>query len=501
MEHKSYKLKVAKPILIILTLSMFVLFVIVTYLQYMEVETRKSTVAPHFQEVLNIDLEYQHKILDSLINRFRENTKYQKLFLNRDRESLYESVKLYYEMLNKNIELTHFYFLDKDGKVILRVHDFDKHSDIIDRYTFKKSQKTKKHFWGLEFGVKKNLTLRSVYPWYVDGELIGYIEIGKEIDKIINRIAKIMNLDIYIAIDKELYDSLSDNSNVDNKNIYNVKEHYVVYNTNDVPDEFKRFGREDWLSDLHIKKDKEYFHTSSMPLFDVANKKLGHFIFLINATLERSVFIIYMLILVISLIVIVFVIFLAGRYMEYIREQEINKMSKQLVNLAITDELTTLHNRKQFNEQVPLMINNAKRLNILISMIMFDVDYFKKYNDTYGHQAGDIALQKIAAVAKKTFKRASDECFRIGGEEFAVIVIHNQNDNILQRVEYLRKSILRENIKHEKNGGVGVLSISIGLVTCRRDCDLTIDSFYKMADKALYKAKANGRNRIEIYDT
>lgn len=499
MKPRSYKLKVNKPILFAVAISVLVVLAVVTYLQFASIEKRKMMVAPNFQEILKNDLKRDRKVFDSFLKIVKKDKDLQKIFLSKDREKLYKKIKPVFDNLNKNIDLTHLYFLDENGKTFLRVHNPKYHSDTINRFTFKEAYKSGKPFSGLEFGIKKNFTLRSVHPWVVEGKIIGYIEMGKEIDKIMTDISKLLNVEIYMAIDKNFYMSLS-NKEYD-KNIYETHNHLIVYSTNIIPKEIDIIVEKDFDVDLRISQDEEYYHTSSLPVFDVSKKKLGYFIFLVNATFEISLLITNMLITIASLIVIGILFFLSARYLGSCREKEINDMANKLVELAITDELTNLYNRKHFNEHVPLQINSAKRLDMSITMIMFDVDYFKRYNDTYGHQAGDTALKEISRVTKSTFQRSNDACFRIGGEEFAVVIIHQPNDDLFQRAESLREAVLGLNIEHSGNDGVGILSISIGMITCHCHASYSLDSLYKKADDALYSAKDNGRNRIEIYQT
>ena len=95
--------------------------------------------------------------------------------------------------------LRHLYFLEKSGEVFLRAHESARYSDIVKRYTFLKAKEMQSPFYGIEFGIKKNYTLRVVHPWVVDGEVIGYLELGKEIDKLMEALASQMNIEIVIT--------------------------------------------------------------------------------------------------------------------------------------------------------------------------------------------------------------------------------------------------------------------------------------------------------------
>ncbi len=164
--------------------------------------------------------------------------------------------------------------------------------------------------------------------------------------------------------------------------------------------------------------------------------------------------------------------------------------------LLVTDGLTHLYNRRHFNDIFPRMIQTTKRDGGFLSFLLFDLDNFKLYNDTYGHQAGDNALIKVAEVLRESLKRGYDYSFRLGGEEFAVVYKSSSEHDAYLFAQKIRKNIAALGIKHEKNGDEGVLTASFGLITLR-DYDLTNDDdIYKRADDYLYRAKKEGRNRV-----
>jgi diguanylate cyclase (GGDEF)-like protein/PAS domain S-box-containing protein len=172
---------------------------------------------------------------------------------------------------------------------------------------------------------------------------------------------------------------------------------------------------------------------------------------------------------------------------------------KHVELLSITDGLTGLYNRRHFNDITPREINRAKRENGTLCFILLDIDNFKKYNDTYGHQEGDSVLIKVANSLNESFQRGGDFVFRLGGEEFGVLFNITDPDNILFVVERARAAIEALAITHEKNPA-GVVTASFGLIEIPlseiRDAEKDLETIYKRADDALYEAKTNGRNRI-----
>jgi diguanylate cyclase (GGDEF)-like protein/PAS domain S-box-containing protein len=170
---------------------------------------------------------------------------------------------------------------------------------------------------------------------------------------------------------------------------------------------------------------------------------------------------------------------------------------KRLEEISITDSLTGIYNRRYFDQIFPKFVNTAKRNNDTVCFYMIDVDYFKPYNDHYGHQAGDTVLIKIAQAIQKTLKRSNDYCFRIGGEEFALLVRVTDSDGICDFGEQLRTRVEELKIPHDYNLTSRFVTISIG-----QYCDKGINinsqnTLYKYADDLLYKAKESGRNQVK----
>ncbi len=177
-----------------------------------------------------------------------------------------------------------------------------------------------------------------------------------------------------------------------------------------------------------------------------------------------------------------------------------NITDKKLIEeLSITDELTKLYNRRHFNEYFKQELNRAKRDYNTLAFVMIDIDHFKLYNDTYGHQAGDEVLISVAKVLKQFSSRAGDNAFRIGGEEFGLILIADSSSAINEHLKRLRDAIEALSIEHKKNSVSKYVTASLGYVLIGQDNDLGVEDLYKRADSALYKAKENGRNQVVLH--
>mgnify|MGYP002713017255 FL=1 len=173
---------------------------------------------------------------------------------------------------------------------------------------------------------------------------------------------------------------------------------------------------------------------------------------------------------------------------------------KRVEELSVTDPMTGLYNRRQFSELETEILNRSRRDAKQLSLAMLDVDYFKDYNDNYGHQMGDSALIAVSDKIKETFHRADDYAFRLGGKEFGIIFECKDTKESEILCEHLRERIEALKILHIKSNASKFLTVSIGVVVVGTKKQFTMEKLYKLADKELYKAKKNGRNKVEIYE-
>jgi diguanylate cyclase (GGDEF)-like protein/PAS domain S-box-containing protein len=183
-----------------------------------------------------------------------------------------------------------------------------------------------------------------------------------------------------------------------------------------------------------------------------------------------------------------------------IRHDITNK--KLIENLSLTDPLTKLYNRRHFDDMFYKEFSRAKRDRSIFCLLSLDVDYFKLYNDTYGHQEGDFVLQTISKILMQNMRRSSDLAFRMGGEEFSAIFTMLDEKNVYEFSENIRSSIENKELEHKKSLVSSFITVSIGvaLVDFNKNKNIIIDksNLYKYADDLLYKAKTTGRNRIFI---
>lgn len=172
-------------------------------------------------------------------------------------------------------------------------------------------------------------------------------------------------------------------------------------------------------------------------------------------------------------------------------------LNHALKKQALEDGLTHIANRRHFDAALDTEFQRAKRSQTPLSLLMIDVDFFKKYNDTYGHVAGDKCLQQIARLVQTN--RTSDLSARYGGEEFAILLPGTDEQGALQIAETIRQNVEQQRIPHSNNTG-GIVTVSIGAYTHtpERHANAPYD-WVTRADAALYQAKTGGRNRISTF--
>ncbi|WP_028134783.1 diguanylate cyclase [Bradyrhizobium japonicum] len=177
---------------------------------------------------------------------------------------------------------------------------------------------------------------------------------------------------------------------------------------------------------------------------------------------------------------------------------EQKKLETRLETLAIEDSLTGLANRRRFDERLKEEWARAYRDRSSLALLMIDVDYFKAYNDEYGHPAGDACLRLVAKIIAAETQRAGDLAARYGGEEFAMLLPNTDAAGCAQVGERIRKAIHDAGLVHDSNQAAGCVTASVGGATCRPALERTagVSSLLEAADRALYAAKDAGRNRL-----
>ena len=175
---------------------------------------------------------------------------------------------------------------------------------------------------------------------------------------------------------------------------------------------------------------------------------------------------------------------------------ELEAANMELARLATQDGLTGVANRRMLDETLEREWQRTRRAGTPLSLILIDIDYFKPFNDHYGHPSGDACLRKVAQTLAQTVKRPGDVVARYGGEEFAVLLPDTAPEGAMEIAERLRHTVADLNISHERSEVAPHVTLSIGVCTRVPGNESSIEELISGADRSLYQAKKAGRNRV-----
>lgn len=186
---------------------------------------------------------------------------------------------------------------------------------------------------------------------------------------------------------------------------------------------------------------------------------------------------------------------------ETLRDQTEQKLAQMaLQSLAVKDGLTGLANRRSFDEKLEAEWRHNRREGTPLAVLLVDVDHFKQYNDTYGHQRGDSCLKAVAGAIDKQVFRPADLAARYGGEEFAVIMPNTGLEGAAHVAERIREAVHTLRLEHESSQTDSVVTLSVGMAALIPDDERDAADLVAAADSALYRAKRQGRNRVVAAD-
>jgi len=333
--------------------------------------------------------------------------------------------------------------------------------------------------------ISKNIMVTLSEPIYFENKFLGIIGLDlpiKSQNKFLKRIDTLDN-NIFIYNDKlEIIGSnikeIEDNkiqkvSSFLSKDIYSIKDTH---------------------NHLESIKNKYIYKSSfkDIPL---------HFIY----SVDKKSIILSSVINTLPIIFVIFILYFINKSSQNERrlKEEINqRKQKELELLATVDPLTSLYNRRKFDDILKISYNNAKRNDSSIGILFMDIDYFKFYNDNYGHAKGDECLIEVAKVLKDTVKRSTDYVARYGGEEFVIILINPNYDTMKILSKNILNAIKEKNIEHKYSKVANYVTLSIGgsLVDFSKNINknISMQELVKIADDMMYEVKESGRNSFKI---
>jgi diguanylate cyclase (GGDEF)-like protein len=180
------------------------------------------------------------------------------------------------------------------------------------------------------------------------------------------------------------------------------------------------------------------------------------------------------------------------------RTEALEQANRELERLATTDSLTQVANRRRFDDYLQQQWSHTSRSQSPLSLILCDVDYFKRYNDHYGHQLGDECLKQVAQAIRDALQRSTDLAARYGGEEFGIILPYSDLNGAMLVAEAIQTKIQELQCPHSRSEVSSYITVSMGIASLTPERSLSPKTLLKAADAALYQAKTQGRNRYAI---
>ncbi len=490
-------------------ISLFLISIISIGADFLNLEKNiKSEAKSYFKNTsITIDyiLEKNIDLMKTLTFQITKNEKIIKEFEDNNKEALFKSLSVLFEHYHINHNITHFYLHKKSQHKYLAIHNTNKYKHLTTKVTLNESINSSKTISGIEFDIKHHLTLRVVSPVIKNGKVLFFIELGKNIEKIIKEYTENSKADIIFTINKK-HITQKDfikwlDKNDKERSFDSLSNYYILDSSIPKIDKAleKDLNKHLNLKSQFVENEGKKYIIYSQSYFDTSNKELGKLFILKDITNQYKY--LYSSILKTTIITFIILLITIWYYFKHIRktESELNYAYKYVQQLSAKDGLTKLYNKQYYLDNVLKLIQNFSRFNSYVSFILIDVDNFKKYNDNYGHLKGDDVLIQVSKIIKDNFKRDTEYCFRVGGEEFLIVSASEDAENGNKMANDLCKRIQNKNIEHKFNENFDVITVSIGLVTKHISHDIKIDDLYNSADKALYESKEKGRNKVTVF--
>lgn len=176
----------------------------------------------------------------------------------------------------------------------------------------------------------------------------------------------------------------------------------------------------------------------------------------------------------------------------------LKSLNQELILLSSTDALTQVANRRYFDERLEKEWRRIVREKGELAIVMIDVDHFKLYNDSLGHQQGDICLRKVALCIRDSLRRPADIVARYGGEEFILLLPNTTREGAVRVAEMVRENVINLDLPHPSSETLEMITVSIGIGFTQPEEDSLRRDIIAAADKALYQSKTSGRNKVSL---
>lgn len=417
-------------------------------------------------------------------------------------ELLKKSAPLFAD-LRRVFGISHMYFTRADRVNLLRVHQPERYGDIIDRFTTREAERTGALAQGVELGPLGTFTLRVVEPWYADEKkqhLIGYVELGMEVDHALKTVREILGVQTLVLIRKQFLQREGWESGMEALGRVPDWERFPDFvlsskSMQAIPDALSEKISKGALAEFvtTIVLGRVPFRTMAVPLRDAAGMYVGQMVVLVDISREvdsarRAIVFSSMSALAVGGMLFGFFYWLVGRIGAQLESQR-----RMLADLAMRDGLTKLLNHRAFYTQLEKEVARVQRYEKPLSLLLLDIDHFKRVNDTYGHMAGDMILAGLSRVVSSQL-RDVDSAYRYGGEELSLILPETGIEAAVRVAERIRSAIEEYRFDIGQGQSMGV-TVSIGVASLPTP-ETSVEKLVAVADKALYEAKEGGRNRV-----
>ncbi len=514
---RNIRKRILVPLAFVLVFLLAISVISVYWLQSWYVKRNVEICLKEVQKLLSTELDEDAELLSSQIDTLEDNKNLQDAWQAKDRDKLLSYAMPIFEEMRSQHQVTHFYFVDPDGVCFLRVHKPKRYGDKIDRFTLDTAKREEAQAHGIEIGPLGTFALRVVRPWKIDGELVGYIELGEEIDHITPKLKEIIGAEMFFVINKKYLDRNQWNEGLETMGQtgeWDLFSKFVVVDqtTKSIPSQLRDYlekhqsdiGLEHFSSTVEVSIRKKRLLGGFVPLIDAGSRDVGEIIVLHDIREEGALLRTILIILVISgsavgLSLFTFLYFCLGRIEKDIQVAQSGLMleiekrkeqEKQLAHLATHDALTGLPNRRALEEALKRAMSRARR-GTESTLLFLDVDNFKPINDAAGHISGDKVLITLTRVLQESL-RTEDFLARTGGDEFAILLEQTDIDQAQDIAERTRQSV--EEGTFAVNGHEFQVSISIGIALV--DGEQDIWESMSNADDAMYRAKKRGHNQV-----
>lgn len=424
-----------------------------------------------------------------------------------DRQALLEHAAPMFAKMKKTYGISHLYFTGPDRMNILRIHDPQRFGDVIDRVTTRLAERTGATAYGVELGPIGTFTLRVVSPWFDERtrHLLGYVELGMETPEVVERIRKSFGAQAFVLIKKEFLDRAGweEGMRVFGRTPnWNQFPDYVIDSQSlaQIPpalaERFARGELETSPNEPVIQIDQGYYRPLFVPIQDIGGRAVATVVLLVDVSQEINTARLALLLGAIAYLaggILLFILFY--RLVGWVGHR-IEDSQQRLGQLATIDELTGLYNQRMYYSILNSEITRAQRHGRSVSILMLDIDYFKRINDDYGHVVGDQVLERLGLLLRESVRNENSVC-RYGGEEFGIIVPEFGAESASEIAERLREIVEQTAFGSGRDQEIKI-TVSIG-VAAFPEMASSAKELTTAADIALYAAKEQGRNRVTRY--